>query len=752
MADLLRPSQAGESSRAWPWLLALVASLVAVAVEIAVDKTTAEPIFPFLFAAILVCAVWAGPKSSLVATVFLTFWAVIDLRYLHGRSVLNTTARCLLFCAEGVLVTAGTARLRRLAHESSRSEVWHRKLVETASEGIWVLDDKGMIVWANARMAGMLGISGSGLVGRSAEEFFFPSDLSVERIRRENLRNGLKEQFDRRLRRKDGSELWVLACCNLTNLEAGDDSVSLAMMTDITERKGAEHALRRSEERFRTLFENVLEGVYQSTPEGRILAANPMLLKMLGLESARDLDDLNIAKDLYVDRDIRKRLLDQLERDGGFQNVEYELRRRDGQIITVLENARVVRDEAGHVLYYEGTLTDISHKKRMEEQLRQAQKVEALGRLAGGIAHDFSNVLTVIAGYGELALGDLDATHPARARVEQVMQAVENAVSLTRQLISFSRRQASGQGGMDLNRAVEQCEAALQHSLSGDGDPRNRIRLIVSRAPELLPVYADQDQIDQILMSLSGSLREATRTMQKLCIKLELIQLDAEFCRRCPGARPGSCAVLSVFNPDIEMKSIASRVAEPVFAAVQPADAAALGLSAIHALISQGEGFMAIARTAGAPSAFHVFLPCTVLSIAGQGAEVAEQPAAGASGETILLVEDEPLVRELSRDMLERQGYRVILAGDAGEAERIGGHAAAFDLLITDTEMPNISGIELARRLRISHPGLKVLFIVGYADQQVENEEMAGFGAAFLQKPFSADSLGRKIRQVLNRS
>ena len=326
-ADLFRSSQSGDDS-AWarPYLFALAASLVAVAVEFAVDRATSEPIFPFLpgFAAIMVCAVWAGPNSSLASTVLLTLWAVIDLLYFHGRSTTNTIIRCLLFAGEGGLVTAGTARLRRFARESARGEAWHRKLVETAAEEIWVLDNKGTIVWANARMAEMLGISAALLVGHNAEEFYFPADLSVERIRRENLRTGLKEQFDRRLRRGDGAELWVLACCNLTTLESNDIPGSLAMMTDITERKLAEHNLRRSEERFRTLFENVLEGVYQSTPEGRILAANPMLVKMLGLESARDLEDVNIAEDLYVDRDIRKRLLDHLEHEGGFQNVEYD--------------------------------------------------------------------------------------------------------------------------------------------------------------------------------------------------------------------------------------------------------------------------------------------------------------------------------------------------------------------------------------------------------------------------------------------
>ena len=454
MAELPGPFQTGDAARntqsaSIPYVFALVASLGAVGAEFAFDSVTAQPIFPFLpgLAAIMVCAVWAGPESSSVCTVLLTLWAFFDLRHFYDRTSANTIARCLLFGAEGMLLSAGMARLRRAARESARGEAWHRKLVETADGRNVGLDANGVIVWANTRIAGMLGVSPEGMIGHPADEFFFPSDLSVERIRRENLRTGLKEQFDRRLRRADGSELWVLTCCNLTTLASADLSGSLAMMSDITERKLAEQALRLSEERFRTLFENVLEGVYQSTPEGKLVAANPMLLRMLGFENPRDLDNIDIARDLYVGRELRKRLLDRLEREGSYQNVEFELRRRDGGIIAVLGNARVVRGGTGQILYYEGTLTDISHRRRIEEQLRQAQKVEALGRLASGIAHDFSNALTVIAGHGELALAELEDMHPARASVEQVMHSVESAVALTRQLISFSRRQGGGKPG-----------------------------------------------------------------------------------------------------------------------------------------------------------------------------------------------------------------------------------------------------------------------------------------------------------------
>jgi len=453
-----------------------------------------------------------------------------------------------------------------------------------------------------------------------------------------------------------------------------------------------------------------------------------MLLRMLGLANEAEMNDVNIAHDLYVDPHIRQRLLEQLERDGGFQNVEYELRRRDGRIITVLENARVVRDENGGVLYYEGTLTDITPRKRIEEQLRQAQKVEALGRLAGSVAQDFNNVLTIITGFAQLALSDLPPPHPARSSTEQVLNAADRAMALTRQLLLFSRRQTL-EKRLDLNYAIERSEAARQGGL------------LVSLSREPVLVCARQEQIDAIIRGLSDNVRRRFPSAS-LEVKTEPTNLDEEFCGYFAGAQPGGYAVLSIGN--LYGAGANDLFTPPVPAAMQAGESAAMGLSATHAEVAQCGGFI-VAGTA--QESFHVFLPCAVAT-EGSVVPAAPDPA----GETILLVEDEPLIRELSRDMLERQGYRVILASDAKEAEQVSGSAGSFDLLITDAVMPNITGAELARRLRAAHPGLKVLFISGYAEDPPGRDEAGAEGAAFLQKPFSADSLGRKIRQMLSRA
>ncbi len=344
------------------YAFALVATLVAAVVPHLVRPAAELQRTPLLaaFTAVLATAAVAGFGPSIVALFLGAGWGLFELFSTPGFSPSDIRVRLFVFLLEAVLVTMYGWSARRVNRRIAEASAWHQRLVETAAEGIWVLGIDDTIHWANPHMAEILRCPLGRLVGRLREEFVFPEDSAADRVRLQNLRNGQSEQRDRRLRRADGSEVWLLASSRPILNPEGQFQGVLSMMTDITERKHAETALRRSEARFRNLFENIVEGVYQSTPDGRILAANPMLLNMLGLTSEAELNDINIADHLYVDKTVRKHLLERLERDGSFRNVAYQLRRCDGRIITVEENARAVRDDGGQILYYEGTLTDIS--------------------------------------------------------------------------------------------------------------------------------------------------------------------------------------------------------------------------------------------------------------------------------------------------------------------------------------------------------------------------------------------------------
>jgi PAS domain S-box-containing protein len=722
------------------WLHALIgvaASLVSVAIERALDHLLSVPVMP-LFAALgaVICvAAWVGPVAAWAATGFMTVWCAVDLRLAWGYAPPDIVARCAICASEGALISTLSARFFRSRRDLQRSNARQRQFVDTAAEGILVHNGSGVITYANERMSELLAVGRGNLACRKFEEFVFPEDLPAERIRLQRRGVANREQFDRRLRRADGSEIWVLNCSNPIFDERGEFAGMLSMMTDITERKAAETALRRSEERFRSLFENVLEGVYQSTPDGRILAANPMLLKMLDLKSEAEMNDVNISKDLYVDPKVRSRLLHILERDGSFQNVEYELRRRDGNVITVLENARVVRDPAGGVLYYEGTLTDITDRKRVEDRLRQAQKTEALAGLAAGVAQDFNSIMTVITGYCELLAGDPGLSPIAREHAIQALKAAETAGMLTRQLVALNMPAASEDKPVDLSRVVLEMEDLLRHSLGSDVD----LRLALEEGASVL---ADRPQLEQIILNLATNSREAMPSGGAVEITTETVHVDAEFTRRLPAADPGAYVRLSVRDTGLGVPpDLIHNLADPLFS-MGKSRVTGLGLSTVHAIVLRHGGFVEAESTPGLGATFSVYFPLApatprALSDALRGAR---------AGETILIVEEEPLARELSREMLERLGYRVIPAANMEEAEKIAASGRRLDLLITTAAPGAGTGAEVAIKLRARRPSLKVLLISGRTDPPTPAS-----GADYLRKPFSHESLGRKVRQILDR-
>ena len=628
-------------------------------------------------------AAWAGFGPGLFATALGTTWGIVILHQ-QGYDTAGIAIRCLGFILEGLLLSVGSARLRWALQRARKGEEWHRNLVETSNEGIWIVDSTGTVGYANPRIAEILGQRSEEVMGRKASDFFVIEDLPLERVRSQNRRLGKREQFDRRLRRKDGSEAWVLACCSPLRDENGEGVGVLEMLTDITERKRAEQALRSSEQRFRGLFENVLEGVYQSTPDGRILAANPMLLTMLGMVTESEMNDVNIARDLYVDPGVRRRLLNRLEREGSFQNVEYELRRRDSTVITVRENARAVRDDEGSVIYYEGTLSDVTEQIHIESELLKARSRDSVEAIARNMPHEFRNILTVISGYSRLLLEDLSEDHPARTAARGIARTVEEAEALTAQLAALSERPE--QAMVDVNRILLFAEGAPQRNLS----------------PWSLPVHAESEDVQRIVTSLTRDAQEVTA---------DAVHVDPAFARTHAGSRTGLFARITARSsgPDGEMAPEAA------------------------AAVSKCGGFVLDSEAGRA-----VYLPIAD----GAARFLTTRVAAPRPRETVLLVQEEPLVREVSRDLLERLGYGVLLAEDAAEAERIAAQGYCFDVVIADMHDNNIAK-GLVDELRRARPELKVIAITGKATRREISAD------AYLERPFSSESLNNEIRRVL---
>jgi two-component system, cell cycle sensor histidine kinase and response regulator CckA len=518
------------------------------------------------------------------------------------------------------------------------------------------------------------------------------------------------------------------------------------------ERQRAEHALRASEDRFRELYENAPIGLYRITPTGGILMANPAAVRMLGYASfaefARRDPGRKEAEPAYSRREFYQRL----EQVGEITGLESTWMRTDGSTIFVRESARAVRDEHGHVLYYDGTLEDITERRRaeeaqakLEEQLRQTQKMESIGRLAGGVAHDFNNLLTVIDGYCELIQAQMSDEDSFFQDVKQIRLASDRAAALTRQLLAFSRKQILEPTVLDLNHLVSNLRTLLARLIGED------ITLTTILQPELLPVVADTSQVEQVIMNLAVNARDAMPTGGTLTIETRNILLGDPAANTRLGSHSDRCVLLAVSDTGCGMdESTQARIFEPFFTTKDAGKGTGLGLSTVYGIVKQSGGDITVSSIPGQGATFNIYLPASAI-VADQ--LIAPQiPAVSDRGtETILLVEDEEMVCNLVRTVLQAKGYTILEArqGDAALA-LFEQHQGAIDLLMTDVVMPQMSGRELAERLIALRPRMKVLFISGYTDDTVGRHGLLAADVQFLPKPFSPSMLTSKVREVLD--
>jgi PAS domain S-box-containing protein len=514
-------------------------------------------------------------------------------------------------------------------------------------------------------------------------------------------------------------------------------------------RQSLERARERSErsnmeERFRELFESVPVGLVRCTPDDPILAGNPALARILGCPDRETLLR-TAASRFWVDPDEHRRFLADMERDGVVRHREVEARRFEGDRIWLLLDARCVRDERGRFPYYEGSVIDITGRRELESQLRQAQKMEAIGRLAGGAAHDFNNLLTVINGYTRLLLDRLPEGDPFRADLEQVHQAGNRAMELTQRLLAFSRRQVLEPRVVDPGALVTGLERMLRRLI-----PEN-IALVLHLDPRAGKVLADPGQLEQALMNLVTNARDAMPRGGTLTIETAERQVDASLARAHPGLRPGRCVVLSVSDTGEGFDDkTRSRLFEPFFTTKPRGRGTGLGLASVYGIVKQSGGYISAEGELGRGATFRIYLPVT--ERAGSEVEARSSPDPVPCGsETVLVVEDDAAVRALVRQVLEGCGYTILPAGSVEEARRLSEtHPGPIHLLLADVVMPQEGGPELAARLALRRPDLRVLYISGYDDEAIARHGVLDSGAAFLKKPFTPESLAAKVRRVLD--
>ena len=521
-------------------------------------------------------------------------------------------------------------------------------------------------------------------------------------------------------------------------------SATTVNSADASQRALAEQ-LSESEARFRGLFDHVAEGVFQTTPDGRLLLVNPAFVDMLGYDSAEELLR-HQTPDLYETDEQRRTVVSDLQRDGQIRNTEVQLKRRDGTSFPALVNIRVVEYDGGD--YYEGTVTDVTERARLEARLRQAQKMEAVGQLAGGVAHDFNNILTAILGYAEVLLDEYEEGDRLRRDVEEIKKAGNRAAGLTRQLLAFSRQQVLLPTVVDLNALTDNLASMLRRLIGG------HIQLSLDLDADLGAVRADPGQIEQVIMNLVVNARDAMPRGGQLTIETANVDLDEEYSRShgIVMSDYGRFAMLAVSDTGIGMSEETKRkIFEPFFTTKPRHQGTGLGLATVYGIVKQSRGYVWVYSEPGQGTTVKVYLPEVDAPLALIRHETEEKEAVEGGSETILLVDDEESIRLLSRTFLERHGYRVLDAANAVEAfETLSKHPEPVNLLLTDVIMPGESGPELLRRVRVIRPDICVLYVSGYADQAIFNREILETGAPFLQKPFSRPALARKVRDVLD--
>lgn len=659
---------------------------------------------------------------------------------------------------KALTILAGTAasalESASLYTQVLQAEADYRSIFENAGEGIFRRTTDGKFITANPAMAEILGCQSPDELMSEINEVASP--LYVDPNRQIEWERRLHEDerivgFESQYRRKDGGLVWLSESARAVRNEEGAILYFEGIAEDVTERKRAEYELSESEERYRELVENARDIIYQHDLKGNYTSTNKAGQQLTGysLEETLALNMVDTVAPEYLEK-AREMLRLKLAGET-VTAYELEILTKDGSRIPVEANTRLVYQN-GVPVGVQGIARDITERKRLEralgeseEQLRQSQKLEAIGQLAGGVAHDFNNLLTAINGYSALALRRVGKDHPITPYLEEIKKAGDRAANLTRQLLAFGRKQLLQPLALNLNDIVSDMIKLLKRLIGED------IQLVTKPGVTLKQIKADPGQLEQVLVNLVVNARDAMPRGGIVTIETANTTLDATYASRHLDAIPGEYVMLAISDTGTGMdQKTQSRIFEPFFTTKAKDKGTGLGLSTVYGIIRQSGGSIWVYSELGTGTTFKVYLPLDDEEPRQAGVTASVEPIKRGS-ETVLLVEDEDMVRKLASELLAESGYTVLEANGGEAAIHLGKeHKARIDLLITDVVMPKLSGKEVAEQLQAIHPETRVLFMSGYTDEAIVHHGIVDSGIAFIQKPFSERALAQKIRDVLD--
>jgi PAS domain S-box-containing protein len=649
-------------------------------------------------------------------------------------------------------------RREQIAAELQASEERMRLFFERQIVGMAITSPQKKWLQVNDELCRMLGYSREELAGVAWPELTHPDDLQADLARFEQLLSGVIEEYslEKRFMRKDGGSIWTQLSVGCVRLADGAVDYILTLMMDITERKQVEGALRESEERYRTLVSNLPGLAYRCLNDADLTRCffSEEVERMTGYPAS---DFIGNSVRSYVsiihpdDRGLVERAVQAGIVDRQPFEMEYRLQRADGLTVWVHEKGRGIYGPDGALRWLDGVIFDITRHVRAEEekshlqaQLFQAQKMESVGRLAGGVAHDFNNMLQTILGYCDLSLARLVGASPVQEWLLEIRKAALRSADLTRQLLAFARKQPVSPKILDLNDSIAAMLRMLQRLIG------ENIDLAWLPGHSLWPVKIDPSQLDQILANLALNARDSIADTGKITIETRNASLDASYCALNPDCIPGQYVQLTVSDDGCGMdRETLSQIFEPFFTTKELGKGTGLGLATVYGVVRQNQGFVNVYSEPGQGTTFSIYLPsCASDMVAPEEPGPAEEPATGT--ETVLLVEDEETLLFLGQKILQGLGYTVLAANTPMAAIQLAReYGGEIDLLITDVVMPEMNGRDLAQHLSSLRPAMQCLYMSGYTANVIAHHGVLDPGIHFIQKPFSVGGLAGAIREAL---
>lgn len=646
---------------------------------------------------------------------------------------------------------------RKQAEEALRkSEARLHAITDSAQDAILMMDPRGLITYWNPAAERIFGYTVAEAIGQNLHRFIaFPMQATAHKeafaaFQQTGKGNAVGKTLDFSARRKDGATIQVQL--SLSAIQMSDGWHSVGLLRDVTEQRRSEELLRASEERFRLLVKNSSDIIVVIDADGIQQYVSPAAERITGF-AAEELAKRPFREVIHPDdmEEVLRAWKQIVQQPASIRSVTYRhIHKTAGWVPLEAFAQNFLADPA--VRGVVASVRDVSERRRaerekteLEAQLQQAQKMESVGRLAGGVAHDFNNILQAILGYTDMALEEVPQDAPLRRDLEEIYRMGQRAADLTRQLLAFARRQAITPEELDLNEAVSGMLNMLERLIG------ENITLLWLPGQGIWHVKLDPVQVDQMLTNLCLNARDAIGGVGKLTIETANCSFDQAYCDQHPGFLPGDYVRLAVSDDGCGMSpETKSHLFEPFFTTKGQHKGTGLGLAMVYGAVKQNYGFIDVESEVDQGTSFRIYLPCYTGESEPEVVDLPDPPVLPGQ-ETILLAEDDPAILKVAQIMLERQGYTVLAASTPGEAITLGlQHSGQIDLLITDVIMPEMNGRELANQLQASHPRLKCLFVSGYTADVIAQHGMLDEGLHFLAKPFTAQALAVRVRQTLN--